>query len=719
VARLSAESAAPFGGEAWAFLAGIWHDLGKYRPSFQAKLLAADGVDAHVENGQRVTHSNAGALHAMKVLGAAKGRVLAFLIAGHHAGLPDFEPADSAGASLKARLQDSDSVQEYGEALAQAVPADILAARGVQAPPTGKDGFALWLRMLFSCLVDADFLDTERFFDPAKTAMRGNQPPLRNMKEALDGHLAEMSARAVAAPSTVNQKRAEVLAACRAKAALLPGVFSLTVPTGGGKTLSSLAFALDHALAHGKRRIVYAIPYTSIIEQTAEVFRSVFAGCGEGAVLEHHSNLDVDPKMEDHASRLAAENWDAPLIVTTNVQLFESLHAARTSRCRKLHNLAGSVIVLDEAQLLPRDFLAPVVLALKLLVRDYGVTLVLCTATQPALNSRFDPFGRKVFEGLDHVREIIDEPLGLFAALKRVEVHLPIDFRTGPGWEELAEKIAVEPGVLAIVNTRRHARDLHRLMPPGTKHLSALMCAQHRSKVIAEIKTGLREGRPVRAVSTQLVEAGVDVDFPVVYRALAGMDSIAQAAGRCNREGRLDRPGQVHVFVAPGAGPPGLLRQGEQTTRTLAAAGKLEDPLAPATFVAYFDELYAKGGLDREGILELLLPERSALRTAAQRFRLIDDEAEAVIVPYQPEPAKESPVREWLGVLRKDGNATWARRKLQRYTVNVPRKLFEQMVRQGDLEERAGLWVALESRYDATLGLLLPDDHGRPDEFFV
>lgn len=718
VARLAAESAAPFGGETWAFLAGLWHDLGKYRPAFQAKLLAADGVDAHVENGLRVTHSNAGALHAMKMLGPAKGRVLAFLIAGHHAGLADFETADGAAASLKARLESPDSAQEYREALAQAVPADILAPRAVQAPATGKDGFALWLRMLFSCLVDADFLDTERFFDPAKAGIRGQQPPLRKMKEALDHHMAEMTARTAAAPSAVNQKRAEVLAACREKAALPPGIFSLTVPTGGGKTLSSLSFALDHALAHGKRRIVYAIPYTSIIEQTAEVFRLVFADCGEGAVLEHHSNLDVDPRRENHASRLAAENWDAPLIVTTNVQLFESLHAARTSRCRKLHNLAGSVIVLDEAQLLPRDFLAPVVLALKLLVRDYGVTLVLCTATQPALNSRFDPFGRRVLDGLEEVREIIDEPLSLFAALKRVEVHFPADFRARSRWEELAAAMAAEPGVLAIVNTRRDARDLHRLMPPGTKHLSALMCAQHRSRVIGEIKIELREGRPVRAVSTQLVEAGVDVDFPVVYRALAGMDSIAQAAGRCNREGRLGGPGQVHVFVAPGAAPPGLLRQGEQTTRELSAAGKLRDPLAPATFTAYFDQLYAKGGLDREGILELLLPERSAFRTAAQKFRLIDDEAETVIVPYRPEPTEESPVLQWLNVLRRDGNATWARRKLQRYTVNVPRKPFEQMVRQGDLEERAGLWVALPSRYDAVLGLLLPDDHGKPDDFF-
>lgn len=320
-----------------------------------------------------------------------EGRVIAFLIAGHYAGLPDWEPSDGAGTSLKAWLskENADSQREYTEAIAQAIPADILdGEKPAFIGDAGKAGFPLWMRMLFSCLVDADFLDTEKFFSPDKSARRGGYPSLTELKAASDAYVDAKANDVAAKASPINRHRSDVLAQCCAKAALAPGFFTLTVPTGGGKTLSSLAFALEHALAHGKRRVVYAIPYTSIIEQTADVFRGVFETLGDDVVVEHHSNLDVDERKEDHANRLAAETWDAPLIVTTNVQLFESLHAARTTRCRMLHNLAGSVIVLDEAQMLPRDFLAPVLQSLKLLVAHYGVSVVLCTATQPMLRSR-------------------------------------------------------------------------------------------------------------------------------------------------------------------------------------------------------------------------------------------------------------------------------------------------------------------------------------------
>lgn len=738
VALGSAEKARVFGAADWGHPAGLWHDFGKYRPGFQRYLSQSCDPDAHIEGrvgGRDKTHSTAGALHGIAKLGQGIGRVLAFLIAGHHTGLPDWEPSDGAGASLKARLasENADSQREYSEALAQNIPLEILdAPRPISTCPGDSQGFALWLRMLFSCLVDADFLDTERFFSPDKSELRTAFPTLPALKLALDMHLAAMGDKAATdGLTTVNARRAQVLAQCRAKAASLPGFFTLTVPTGGGKTLSSLAFALDHAITQGKRRIVYAIPYTSIIEQTAKVFRDVFQSLGEDVVVEHHSNLDVDEKREDHANRLAAENWDAPLIVTTNVQLFESLHAARTSRCRKLHNLVNSVIVLDEAQMLPRDFLAPVLRALKLLVAHYGVTVVLCTATQPMLASRYEPVTRRrTFDGIDSAREIVDAPESLFEALKRVEVHLPADFSKPASWEALVAELGSHDCVLAIVGTRKDARDLFKLIPAeGAEHLSALMCAEHRSAVIKQIKARLqakRDGGDVRAlrvISTQLVEAGVDLDFPVVYRALAGLDSIAQAAGRCNREGRLPQPGQVVVFVPPHSAPPGQLKQGEQTTRELCRTGRLSDPLAPATFREYFDRFYGKdadGTFDREGILDLLKPERAAFRTAAQKFRLIDDESESVIVPYNPNggPNEASPIHSWLGSLGKDGNAKWARRQLQRYTVNVPRKQFERMLKQGDIEERAGLWIALGSRYDSTFGLLLSEDHGNPADYF-
>ena len=730
VARLAGEFAVSFGAKEWARLAGLWHDLGKYRPSFQAKLRAAGGIDAHIEGAaQRVTHSHAGALHAINMLGASYGEILAYLIAGHHAGLPDRHSCDGAAASLHERLKGVFATDEYKEAFAQPIPADIL-AKPERTPGIAADaeGFALWVRMLFSCLVDADFLDTEAFFDPAKAAKRGCYPTIGQLKRVFDISMSEKEqAVRVSGESPVNRLRADVLAQCRAKGVskdLKPGFFSLTVPTGGGKTLSSLAFALDHAAAHGKRRVIYAIPYTSIIEQTAKVFGEVFASLGEDCVVEHHSNLDVREDREDHANRLATENWDAPLIVTTNVQLFESLYAARTSRCRKLHNLADSIIVLDEAQQLPRDFLAPVMRVLKQLVSRYGVTVVLCTATQPALHTRRDAFGRITLDGIEieSLRPIIETPQPLFDAMRRVDVHLPADFRIATPWSEIAQRLLEQECVLAIVSARKHARDLSRLLPTeGSEHLSALMCAEHRSAVVARIRRRLqdrldgKDSMPLRVVSTQLVEAGVDLDFPVVYRALAGLDSIAQAAGRCNREGRLAGRGQMHVFVPETMPPPGLLRQGAMITREMAFNNELADPLSPDTFIRYFSQFYAHdaNGFDREKVLELLHPSRAAFRTAAQKFRLIDDDGESIIVPYRQEGEEQSPIYVWLNMLAKnEKKAGWARRKLQRYTVGVPQSIFAQLLKNGDVEEKAGLWVALRSRYDTIYGLMLPEDHG-------
>lgn len=545
VSALAASFANPFNATAWAAGAGRWHDLGKFRAPFQRYIRISTGLEpqgAHLEGAPgRVTHSTAGALWAQQKSGAA-GRVLAYLIAGHHAGLHDWT------AGLEYRLSQDDARSELDESLSADPASDILDQSDLppdlRATPGGAEGFALWVRMLFSCLVDADFLDTEAFMDAAKAGRRGDWPEISSLRARFEAQMLELDRNASHTP--VNALRREVRSHCLAAAVLPPGLFSLTVPTGGGKTLSSMAFALEHARRHGKRRIVYVIPYTSIIEQTADIFRGLFGD----AVIEHHSNAESDPEQETARSRLACENWDAPIVVTTSVQCFESLFAARPSRCRKLHNLVDSVIVLDEAQLLPPDFLQPILDVLNLLTRHYGVTVVLSTATQPALASRdyFDP--QKKIRGLDQVREIIPDPDELYRRLKRVDVRLPADWRTAIAWEDLAGRLTAHESVLAIVNTRRHARELHRLMPAGTLHLSALLCGAHRSAVIAGIKSRLAAGIPTRVISTQLVEAGVDLDFPVVYRALAGLDSIAQAAGRCNREGRLPT-GEVHVFIPP------------------------------------------------------------------------------------------------------------------------------------------------------------------------
>ncbi len=702
VARLAANHASAMGSTDWAHLAGLWHDLGKYANEFQRRIKSVSGYDpdAHLEGPVgRVDHSTAGALHAVEQFGV-HGRILAYLIAGHHTGLPDWHSGETGGAALNARLGDKSHLVR---ALSQPITPAILSQIKPASSPVGKsDGFALWVRMLFSCLVDADFLDTEAFMDGGKAAQRVGHQVVEELLRRFNSHMNENFSGA--APTRVNRIRAEVLRQCREKANNTPGMFSLTVPTGGGKTLSSLAFALQHAVKNGKRRVIYVIPYTSIIEQTANIFRDIFPD----AVVEHHSNLD--PDKETVRSRLAAENWDAPIIVTTNVQFFESLFAARTSRCRKLHNIVNSVVVLDEAQLLPPEFLQPILTAMNLLAQHYGVTFVLSTATQPALNSR-SGFGW-TFKGLNGVNEIVSDPKSLYRDLERVTVELPEDLHQTQSWDEIAERMQRHESVLAVVNSRADARELHRRMPKGTLHLSALMCGEHRSHVIADIKRRLKDGEAVRVVSTQLVEAGVDVDFPVVYRALAGLDSIAQAAGRCNREGKLER-GQVFVFVPPKPAPPGHLRRAAETTVSLLFESR-DNPLRRELFQSYFEQLYWKApSLDRQGIEGLLKANGQGevqFRTAAQRFQLIDESGyRSVIVRYS-----DSPVL--IGRLQKEGPERWLMRKLQRFTVSLPDYQFEKLLGNGDVREVYPDMFAQTSDalYHADLGVLVDDTNPDP-----
>ncbi len=714
VGELAADFAQHFGKD-WARLAGRWHDLGKYRPRFQKYIRLVSGfeADAHIkgESG-RAPHSTAGAVlaceHFEKVGFGNAGRVLAYLIAGHHAGLANWFDG------LNPRLDLPASHDELNEALAENPPAELLDAGNfkpdLRAIPGGKNGFALWVRMLFSALVDADFLDTERYMNPDKFAQRNTWPTLVELAPLFDKHMADLAAKTQ--PTPVNVLRAGILAECRATARREPGLFSLTVPTGGGKTLSAMAFALEHARAHGKRRVIHVIPYTSIIEQTADIFRSIF---GE-AVIEHHSNAESEPGQETSASRLACENWDAPIIVTTNVQFFESLFAARTSRCRKLHNLVDSVVILDEAQLLPPEFLQPILDVLNLLSSHYGVTVVLSTATQPALSTRDYFDARQNLRGLDNVREIVSDPDALYTALERVQVRLPADWHTPTDWPNLAAELAAHDSVLAIVNTRKDARALWEQMPQGTLHLSALMCGAHRSQIIAEIKLRLKDGVSTRVVSTQLIEAGVDVDFPVVYRALAGLDSIAQAAGRCNREGRQNGKGKVVVFVPPKPAPPGLLRKGEDACRSV-LHGVTKQPLARVRFAAYFERLFRACELDAKDICEDLFMAHDKLdgrelavnfRSAAEKFKLIaDEDSSPIVVLYRGVDGRDDSIDKWIASLRKEKPQRWLMRKLQRYTVNLHRAQAMQLLRQGDIEEiMPGLFVQISDwLYHPELGL--------------
>lgn len=690
-AQRAADFAAVFGSAEWARLAALWHDLGKYRPEFQRYIRKQSGYDpeAHLEGAVgRVDHSTAGALLAVEKFGI-HGRILAYLVAGHHAGLPDWFESEAGGTALRARLNQTELLEDVAAA---APPALVDYFQPAEPIPGGREGFPMWIRMLFSCLADADFLDTEAFMDGEKGAGRQGFPSLGELNAVLDTHLEKVLREARSTP--INRLRADILRHCREGAVREPGFFSLTVPTGGGKTLSSLAFALEHARRHGKGRVIYAIPYTSIIEQTAGIFRGVF---GDGAVMEHHSNLDSD--RETARSRLAAENWDAPLVVTTNVQFFESLFAAKSSRCRKLHNIAGSVVVLDEAQCLPPEFLQPILGAMNVLEKHYGVTFVLCTATQPPLDSR-QGFGW-AFRGLStEPQELMPDPDGLYAQLERVKVELPADWSQRRTWEDLAAELQGHESVLCIVNTREDCRTLHRLMPRGTLHLSALMCGEHRARAIADIKERLGRNEPVRVASTQLVEAGVDLDFPVVYRAMAGLDSIAQAAGRCNREGLLER-GRVVVFQPPKPAPQGLLRKAEQAATALLAGRDEGNPLSRDAFRRYFEQFYAATDLDGKKIGQLQKAGDGLevqFRSTAEAFRLIDESGyRPVFVRYGESPAL-------IGQLERDGPERWLLRKLQRYTVNLPENQFQKLLARGDLREIQPGFFA-----QAADGLYLPD----------
>jgi CRISPR-associated endonuclease/helicase Cas3 len=692
VAALARSFADAFGAGDWGYLAGLWHDMGKYSKEFQKYLSLSGEPDAHIEaKPGRVDHSTAGAQHAF---GKSKneGKLLAYAIAGHHAGL--LNGRDNEGSCLAARLQ-------KGIPSCDACPDWLLSLPILKELPfpLDKNRFCFQLffftRMIYSCLVDADFLDTERFMDEEKSRWRQGYPSLEILHIKLKTHLEQLTAKAL--PTPINGHRADIQKHCIDAADQRPGLFSLTVPTGGGKTLSSLAFAMKHALRFGKKRIIYVIPYTSIIEQNAAVFRNIL---GEDAVLEHHSNFD--PEEEDHRSRLAAENWDTPLIVTTNVQFFESLFACRSSRCRKIHRIADSVVVLDEAQMLPAPLLKPSLEVLRELALNYRTTIVLCTATQPALSTS-DTFR----DGLENVREIIPDPAALYETFKRVDtVKLP-----SLADDELAKRLNEYRQVLCVVNTRKHARVLYDRLPnrEGCFHLSALMCPAHRTEALDKIRAALTNGDPCRVISTQLVEAGVDIDFPVVFRSIAGVDSIAQAAGRCNREGKLMENGQVFVFTPEAGLPPGYFRQAAETAESVLRHH--EDPLSLEAVHAYFEQFYwLKGAaLDQHQILADLAEGAKAgdfpFRVVAEKFKIIEEGMASIIIPWNDDA--ERIVEE----LRYSVFPAAAARKAQRFTIQVYPQILFALLSAGSVERLHEQYNVLINRdlYRADLGLC-PED---------
>lgn len=566
-------------GEGCGYNAGLWHDLGKYQPAFQSYIRG--------ETPKGVRHALIGALHAFRK--DRQNLLTAAAIAAHHGQLKNVR-------DLVDDINDGRALPEFPE---------LVAAGRVGKRPEVIPA-AIWTRFLFSALVDADSLETERW-DTGKDRWRC-ETDVPQLIAALENHLAALGVRA---DSPVNSLRRAVQNRCRDVAGLKPGPFRLTVPTGGGKTLASLLFALHHCKTNQLRRVIVVIPYLSIIEQTAGVLKGIF---GDDAVLEHHSNLEGD--SDDRVNRRAIENWDSPIIVTTSVQFFETLHSNKKRVLRKLHNLAESVVVLDEVQTFPLNLLRPIEDALNSLTDHFRVTTVHCTATQPGLAQ-------------PSATEIAPNPGDTFRALPpRVKVFWPHDVDAGITWEELAEKMKKHPAgrVLTIVHSRRDAIELAKAVGPECVHLSTLLCPAHRRKKLESIKALEK----CLVVSTQLVEAGVDIDFPVVFRALAGIDSLVQAAGRCNREGVLIR-GEFHIYVAPSAPPAGILRKGFEQTRVYLKRGAVPDLFDPSLPAKYFNDL--RQFLDTSSVIPGL--ERTlAFADVAREFEMIPDAGIPVVAPY-------------------------------------------------------------------------------------
>jgi CRISPR-associated endonuclease/helicase Cas3 len=703
---------------------GLWHDVGKLDPAWQQYLLDAEA--GRTRSGHGPDHKAAGTFLA-KSLGP-----VALAIQGHHGGL---QPGSGLGAWLndKVALPGAQAALRLAQGLLPdlhpatppPLPAHLMRRSSPREADAARRSAEVFVRLAFSALVDADSLDTETHASDQRAALRGNDVSIADLLVRFE---AAQARRAPSPSPAVQHTRDAILAACQRAADLPPGLFRLAAPTGGGKTLSAMAFALRHARKHGRRRVVVAVPFISITEQTAQVYRDIFGPSDDGrpVVLEHHSgNADLahadraddagDVTPEALWSALAAENWDAPVVVTTTVQLFESLFGRTRTACRKLHRLARAVIVLDEVQALPFHLLAPILDVLRELCAHYGTTVLLSTATQPA------------FESLDVLRDlpahdILPDPAPHFRALQRVRYEWHTD--TPLAWPAVADLIRDEPRSLTILNTKDDALALLDALDAldalghlDALHLSTLLCGAHRRQVLAQVRQRLAAGAPCTLVSTQVVEAGVDLDFPLVLRALGPLDAIIQAAGRCNREGRLGigpaAGGRTIVFRPETGGmPPGTYRLAAQATLAALHAAALDNrPLDlddPALFRRNSRELLALTNPDAAEIQRL----RASLDypEVARQFRMIDDDTESLVITQYGSDDERQAVRDLLDAIRNPGPASPSPRvvlrQLQPYVVTVRRRQAEQYRRRGLIED-----IHPANRPDVSLGI--SEWHGR------
>lgn len=688
VSRLCARFAEEFGYGEWGRILGLLHDKGKERQSFQRHIMKESGYDpsARVEGDSH--HAYVGALIAKKLFPQMSALITNALM-GHHRGLYD----DG----------------EWKEMLKKEIPSDVSAAPIAADLRIPRSGIVLsdvhhLIRMLFSCLVDADRLDTEAFMNPEQAKLRGTAASLEKLYPKLQAHLESLKKVATATP--VNQIRNYVQQQCHEQGDLPVGLYSLTVPTGGGKTLSSILWAMRHAIKNKQRRIIIAIPYTSIIVQTAAVLKGIF---DEENVLEHHSDFGFDDSGEDDENqrrKLATENWDYPIIVTTNVQFFESLFSNRPSACRKLHNIANSVLILDEVQTLPIDFLRPIVDTLGTLVRLFKTSVLFTTASQPVLSGKIvgcNPMAG--FNALPEIHEIIPQEAGLQEKLRRVR----LDIDDSPkGYDEIAASLCKFDRVLCIVNTRRDAKELYDRLPKEgiCLHLSRMMCPSHVKETIRQIKEALTDegNRIIRVVATQLIEAGVDIDFPVVFRQQAGLDSVLQAAGRCNREGKLGIC-TTYVFSLQKEHP---LPRGfiSQTNSARLNMGTNHDWFSQEAMTSYFMQLYSRiSTFDKAQIGQLLYTSEQQFEEAAKMFKLIENDSTGVIVNWKSS-------MELVEQLKRAGPSYTLMKKLSQYAVGIRKRDLQKLNEAGSLEEVIqGVYVISDKAcYNAKVGMLT-DNH--------
>lgn len=666
----------------WGRILGLLHDKGKEKKAFQQHIIRNSGLDTSIRVNGDYSHAYVGAIIAQQLFPKFHPLIDNALM-GHHRGLYDDGEMKEV---LKSHIPNEINIESINAHL--------------EIPKIGspKDVHHLE-RMLYSCLVDADYLDTEAFMQPEQSELRGKHESLKVLESKLDAYLSKLKKNA---PDTeVNKTRNQVQSWCIKASEQTPDFYSLTVPTGGGKTLASVLWAIKHAVRNNLERIIIAIPYTSIITQTASVLRGIF---GEENVLEHHSNVDrskIKDKELTQVQKLATENWDYPIIVTTNVQLFESLFSNKPSDCRKLHNLVKSVLILDEVQTLPVEFLRPIVDTFDTLKRIFGVSVLFTTASQPVLTGKIigsNPFVS--FDGLPEIKEIIPEGTNLHERLRRVKIVIDENRKD---YDEIATQIKRFPVVLCIVNTRNDAKEIYSRLPKEgiTLHLSRMMCPAHVRETIGKIKKALEDSSNtvIRVVATQLIEAGVDIDFPVVFRQEAGLDSILQAAGRCNREGRLDK-GKTYVFSLQKALPTGFMTQ---TNNARLAMGKSHDWFSPEAMKEYFKQLYCRiKDFDKADIKSLLYKSEMQFETAATEFKLIDDNTTSVIVNWEDSMSL-------VEKLLNEGISYSLMKALSQFSVNIRETDRKKLNEAGAIEEiLENIFVIRNSSfYDEKVGLVV------------